>query len=336
VRRRADPTAGDPVTGRAPATSEPLDGDLRVEAAGWGTDFSKHTVPLSEIESGGPGKDGTPAIDVPAFVPVEEAGGWLEPREPVIELELGGKARAYPLQILIWHEIVNDTVAGTPVAVTFCPPLQYRGRLRPAPRRPGARFRHDREPPQLGPRHVRPPDRELVAAVRRRGDRRRARWEEARADPGPHRRLGGLRGSPPGRLGALERNRPQPPLWAEPVRRVRQRRHPPIFPAANLDDRRLPPKERVAYVERGGEAVAVPFSALERKRTIAAAVGGERLEFVWVPGVRSSLDEASIPAGREVGSALVRSVGTGELVPFDQPFWFAVAAFRPDVRIVKG
>jgi len=79
----------------------------------------------------------------------------------------------------------------------------------------------------------------------------------------------------------------------------------------------------------------VPFSALERRRTIAAAVGGERLEFVWVPEVRSSLDEASIPAGREIGSALVRSVGTGELVPFDQPFWFAVAAFRPDVRIVK-
>jgi hypothetical protein len=68
-----------------------------------------------------PGNLGIRAIDVPAFVLVEEASSWLEPREPVIELEFGGEARAYPLQILIWHEIVNDTVAGTPVAVTFCP-----------------------------------------------------------------------------------------------------------------------------------------------------------------------------------------------------------------------
>jgi len=85
------------------------------------TDFAKRTVALEEIESGGPPKDGIPAIDRPRFVTPEEAGKWLDRREPAIVFEHNGDARAYPLQILMFHEIVNDTVGGLPVAVTFCP-----------------------------------------------------------------------------------------------------------------------------------------------------------------------------------------------------------------------
>ena len=85
------------------------------------TDFSKRTVALEEIESGGPPKDGIPAIDQPRLVAASVASSWLDSREPVIALEHRGEARAYPLQILIFHEIVNDTIGGTPVAVTFCP-----------------------------------------------------------------------------------------------------------------------------------------------------------------------------------------------------------------------
>lgn len=85
------------------------------------TDFSKHTVPFAEIESGGPPKDGIPAIDRPQFIAPAEAARWLDRREPVIVFEHRGDARAYPLQILMFHEIVNDTVGGLPVAVTFCP-----------------------------------------------------------------------------------------------------------------------------------------------------------------------------------------------------------------------
>jgi len=96
------------------------------EAASWRgewprTDFSKHTAALGEIDSGGPPKDGIPAIDRPRFVLQRDASRWLDPREPVIVFEHRGEARAYPLQILIFHEIVNDVVAGTPVIVTFCP-----------------------------------------------------------------------------------------------------------------------------------------------------------------------------------------------------------------------
>ncbi|MGC1955148.1 MAG: DUF3179 domain-containing protein, partial [Gammaproteobacteria bacterium] len=85
------------------------------------TDFGNTTIDLAEIQSGGPPKDGIPAIDTPRFVSVLAAAQWLHPREPVIALTLDEQARAYPLQILIWHEIVNDTIAGVPVAVTFCP-----------------------------------------------------------------------------------------------------------------------------------------------------------------------------------------------------------------------
>jgi hypothetical protein len=84
------------------------------------TDFSNNSVDLSEIISGGPPKDGIPSIDNPVFVDVSEVTD-LAPTEPVISLEIDGDARAYPLQILIWHEIANDVVGGQPVAVTYCP-----------------------------------------------------------------------------------------------------------------------------------------------------------------------------------------------------------------------
>jgi hypothetical protein len=85
------------------------------------TDFARRSVDLSEIESGGPPKDGIPAIDRPRFVGARAARAWLHAKEPVIVLRLGREARAYPIQVLMFHEIVNDTVNGVPVAVTFCP-----------------------------------------------------------------------------------------------------------------------------------------------------------------------------------------------------------------------
>ncbi len=65
-------------------------------------------------------RDSIPALDDPAFVALSEAT-WLSDREPVIAVEHRGVARAYPLQIMTWHEIVNDRIGGTPVVVTFCP-----------------------------------------------------------------------------------------------------------------------------------------------------------------------------------------------------------------------
>jgi hypothetical protein len=70
--------------------------------------------------SGGPPPDGIPPIDRPTFIPAASAD-FLDPREPILALAVDGEARAYPLQIMIWHEIVNDEVGTTPVVVTYCP-----------------------------------------------------------------------------------------------------------------------------------------------------------------------------------------------------------------------
>ena len=86
------------------------------------TDFENSSVEKwVEIMSGGPPKDGIPALNNPSFIPTT-AEAELSAREPVITLEINGEIpRAYPIRFLIWHEIVNDVVGGIPVAVTFCP-----------------------------------------------------------------------------------------------------------------------------------------------------------------------------------------------------------------------
>lgn len=85
------------------------------------TDGVAHTIPLTEILSGGPGKDGIPSIDNPTFVPIEEGDEFLLPDTPGIGISIAGDTHFYPFSILVWHEIVNDTVGGVPVAVTYCP-----------------------------------------------------------------------------------------------------------------------------------------------------------------------------------------------------------------------
>jgi len=85
------------------------------------TDSSIASVDFSEILSGGPPRDGIPPIDSPKFVDYTNSDEWLDDQEPVILFEHNKVAKIYPIQILMFHEIVNDTVAGLPVAVTFCP-----------------------------------------------------------------------------------------------------------------------------------------------------------------------------------------------------------------------
>ena len=82
-------------------------------------DFSRSSIDVNEIMSGGPPRDGIPAIDTPSFVLAKNYS--LPATEPVVGVHLNGQFRAYPVRVLTWHEIVNDTINGTPIAVTFCP-----------------------------------------------------------------------------------------------------------------------------------------------------------------------------------------------------------------------
>ena len=86
-------------------------------AVGLATDVSTPSIELDQVLGGGPPKDGIPALTDPSFVSVDEAG--LAPEQTGILLDLEGERRFYPFNILVWHEIVNDTIGSTDVAVTF-------------------------------------------------------------------------------------------------------------------------------------------------------------------------------------------------------------------------
>ncbi|MFE9651256.1 DUF3179 domain-containing protein [Streptomyces sp. NPDC006365] len=107
---------GGSIAGRQALSDRP---DRPVTAVQPGQDPSLEALADAAV-SGGPGKDGIPSVDKPRFVPATEAG-FLADNEPVFGLEYGGEVRAYPQLVLVWHEIVNDTVGGEPLAVTYCP-----------------------------------------------------------------------------------------------------------------------------------------------------------------------------------------------------------------------
>lgn len=86
-----------------------------------GFDFSNALIPVQRIMPGGPGKDGIPAILNPVFADAGKAGGFLKDSDRILAISINGDARAYPVKILNWHEIVIDKIGGQPVLITFCP-----------------------------------------------------------------------------------------------------------------------------------------------------------------------------------------------------------------------
>jgi hypothetical protein len=301
------------------------------DAEQWKTDFTKQLVPVTEFQSGGPPKDGIPAIDEPRYTMADDVD-FLEDREPVILVTLDGESRAYPLQILTWHEIVNPRLGDVPLAVTFCPlcntAIAFDRRL-------------DGQVLDFGTTgKLR--DSDLVMY-----DRQTESWWQQFSGRALVGELAGkkLRQLPARIVSWGEFRRMHPSALVlnrdtgfgrdygtNPYAGYDDVDSPPFFAARNADDDRLPPKERVVYVEVGADAFAVPFPALAARRTIELDTAAGELVVRWRPGVASALDDAAVAAGRDVGSASV--LLDGEPVPFSEPFWFAVAAFRPDIEIV--
>ncbi len=106
-------SSGDGASTTAPARRSALV-DMRNE------DFPTPLIDPDEVRSGGPPPDGIPPIDEPIYERADEVD-WLAAEEPVLSLTIDSTTRAYPLRVMTWHEIVNDTLAGVPVAVTYCP-----------------------------------------------------------------------------------------------------------------------------------------------------------------------------------------------------------------------
>jgi hypothetical protein len=91
---------------------------LLVPARAFSWDFSRSSIPVEQIQSGGPPRDGIPALSDPVFVSASEAV-FLSGDDLVLGVEIGGEARAYPVRILSWHELVNDEIGGNAILVSW-------------------------------------------------------------------------------------------------------------------------------------------------------------------------------------------------------------------------
>jgi len=284
------------------------------------TDFSETSVDdWSEIMSGGPPKDGIPAIDDPQFRRAGEVRG-IGGREPVMTVEIEGAApRAYPIRYLMWHEIVNDRVGGVPVAVTFCP-LCNSGMV--FDRRVNGRTLSFGVSGKL--RHS-----DMIMY-----DRQTESWWQQAVGQGI---VGEMTGADlrqvPSRMESWDQFRARNPeglVMAEPAHGRAYGRNP----YARYDSAERPflyrgedPPHGIAPLER---VVRVGDRAWPLTRIRAAGgVQEAGVSISWQEGQASALDTARIAEGREVGTVRVRD-GKGRDVPHDVMFAFAFDAFWPD------
>ena len=100
----------------SPALAPPSQEEFEIQMTPEGV---KYIVDPAKITGGGPPKDGIPSIDNPKFVPLADADQWIQDNELVLAIIYKGVKRVYPLQILVWHEIVNDTIAGDPILISY-------------------------------------------------------------------------------------------------------------------------------------------------------------------------------------------------------------------------
>ncbi len=341
-------------------------------------DWSRHTVPFGQIIRGCGARDCILALDTPGAVSTEghygvarfapvDAVDYAE-NLPIAVLRIGDVARGYPLHILTFHEIVNDEVAGVPVAASFCPlcntVLAFDRRVDGAVLDFGVsgNLRHS----------------DLIM-----WDRQTETWWQQATGEGIVGRHAGvfLRPLPMSVLsfGDFRRAFPDADILTEetgfrflygtnPFPNYDQGNTPKFF--LWRSDSRLPALERVVTLSSGELNLAVPFSALAEVALAAVDLAGTEVVVLWAPGTLSPLDDFQISDSRDIGSAAAylprvdgrrltlapvpgtpgrfRDEETGSLwdvtglavsgplagsrlPPFDHatPFWFAWAAFNP-------
>jgi hypothetical protein len=281
-------------------------------------------VSPDDIVSGGPPPDGIPPVDRPRFQAVGEVD-WLATAEPVAMVELDGQAKAYPLQILLWHEIVNDQVGGVPVAVTYCPlcntAISFR---RPVVDGTATSFgtsgrlyksnlvMYDRATKSLWPQALgQAVTGELTGRQLERVATQIVAWTDFRA------------AFPDGRVLSRDTGHQRPYGQSPYPLYDRDGSQPFLFDGR--PDGRLPAVARVLGISAGDRHLAVPYPRLagRAQRGVTAAnleLAGAPLLVVWRSGVTSALDRRSIAASRDVGAAAAfsRQVG-GRTLTFHTP-----------------
>ncbi len=348
-------------------------GQPRFDTRGWRTDFSISSLPFDQIIGGGPPKDGIPAIDAPVFESIEAARGWVDAQAPVIALEVNGEAKAYPMAIVTWHEIVNDTLGGVPVVVTFCPLCNT-----------ALVFERTVD----GVVHDFGTTGNLYFSNLVMYDRQSETWwQQATGFGVVGEQMGARLVFLPSQIIALDEFEATYPdgdvLSRETGHRRPYGRNPypgydradePPFLFFGTADGRIAPKERVATAGEGDQAIAFAYPELSEVGVATATIDGEPIVVFWAAGTRSALGDESINDGDDVGTTGVyspvvdgrrltlerlgppgtpitdRETGStwsitglatdGELagtqlerIVSADHLWFAWAAFNPDTRI---
>lgn len=341
-------------------------------ASYWNTNFSLHTVPYDEILSGGVPRDGIPPIDNPEFISVSEANEWLEDPEPIFVVTIDGQTKGYPIQILTWHEIVNDTLNGVPITVTFCPlcnsAITFERTLNGTVYDFGVSG------------NLRNSD--LIMWDRQ----TESWWQQLTGEAIVGELVGEQLTFVPTQLiswSAFKENFPEAEVLSRNTGHSRSYGRNPYagydsnprpFLFDGTPDDRLMAVDRVIAVEMDGEAVAYPYAVLAEQNVVADTVAGQPIVVFWEAGTTSALDAGSIAGSRDVGAGTVYSpILNGETLSFSwdgshfvdeqtqskwnilgmavegelagqqlEPvvhanhLWFAMAAFFPEVRIYSG
>lgn len=273
----------------------------------------KISVPPEEILPGGPPVDGIPALSNPKKISIPEADQTLGPDDLILGIISGHESVAYPIQILNWHEIVNDTVGGIPVVITYCPLC-----------RTGIAFARtiDGETVEFG-----------VSGLLYKSDlvmydrKTKSLWSqimgESIAGPSTGKTLKRLpviyaswkewkTANPKTKVATFDTGFDRD--YSKDPYRGYGSSSEIYFPVGKVDER-LHPKNLIFGLEKDGNAVAVPLSVLKRKKKLNLGLGAHRVRIQYEEGPRAFIEnEGEIPG----------------LVAY----WFAWFAFHPETRLV--
>jgi thiol-disulfide isomerase/thioredoxin len=271
-----------------------------------GTPFLVHP---DELREGGPGKDGIPSIDDPQFITAQDSN--LADDELVLGLIYEGEARAYPFRILVWHELVNDEIAGDPLLVSYCPlcgtGIVFERHLEGVAVEFGVSGKLYNSDLIMYDRLTNTYWEQLTGRAII-GERTGIVLEKIPSDVMPWSRW---QQRHPDTLVLSDEARFDRPYGRDPYLGYYDAEGL-MFPVENEDDR-LHPKEVVYGFERDGRALAITQDSLEE---YSGEIGGERFIIDTSEGVVAIFNDERV--------ALTRS------------FWFAWAAFHPETELVSG
>ena len=284
------------------------------------TDFSQTSVDFIEILSGGPPKDGIPAVDDPQFVTVSDVEG-IGAREPVVTVEIeGARPRTYPIRYLTWHEIVNDRIDGVPVTVTFCPlcnsAIVFDGRTEmgeltfgvSGKLRNSDMIMYDRQTESWWQQFT---GEAIVGKLLGASLTTLPSWMESYAEYTARNPDGLVMAQPP----ALR------PYGTNPYEGYDGSYRPFLY-SGEMPPHDIEPLSRVVRV---GDT-AWPLTRLSE----AGEIVEDGVRITWVSGQASALDSRDISKGRDVGTIRVFDAETGAPVAHEVVFAFAFHAFSPE------